>query len=44
MENNKNREINKKTVILINFDIIINYNTQIFIKYIKMRILKTQDL
>ena len=32
MENNKNRQINKKTEILINFNIINNHTIQIFYK------------
>jgi hypothetical protein len=40
MENNKNREIHKKAGILINFYIINSNIIQIFIKYIKIKILK----
>ena len=44
MENGKNRAINKKTAILINFDIINNHIVQIIERYKKIMVLKTQDM
>ncbi len=39
-KNNKNREIDKKTGILINFYISNNHNIQIIVKYKKIKVLK----